>query len=281
MIFIIKIGGIILSIFSLFNLSLLHFNYNLDIINEINNYINEVIKWIKNLISKWYEEEEIFEPKEIFINSKREVKIIEKIVQPNNQTWTIPFIIIGGIALYCFNPDINGIIDPIISKIEDKMPINYTAFISGIFVYKFIAFTFTKVTGFKLGGDDNPDDIPGTPATTISDYFPDIENPTPVKEDVIKTAENMKAAFRLEKIRDMVNESHGNAEPLSYEEAERLYDEMQTPKASTSKLPYESSGYPPKAGKNPFDRKERFQDNFNSNRINISDESLKDINPGF
>jgi len=42
LIFILKLAGIILSIFSLFNLSLLHFNY--DIIEMFNNYINEVVK---------------------------------------------------------------------------------------------------------------------------------------------------------------------------------------------------------------------------------------------
>lgn len=159
LIFILKLAGIILSIFSLFNLSLLHFNY--DIIEMFNNYINEVVKWIKNLISKWYdEEEEIYEPREfIYPKSRKEIKIIEKTIQTSSQLWAIPFIIIGGVALFCFNPDINGIIEPIINKIEEKMPVNYGAFVSGIFTYKIITFTFSKITGFKFG-NDNPDDNP-------------------------------------------------------------------------------------------------------------------------
>jgi len=39
------------------------------------------------------------------------------------------------------------------------MPVNYGAFVSGIFTYKIITFTFSKITGFKFG-NDNPDDNP-------------------------------------------------------------------------------------------------------------------------
>lgn len=250
LIFTLKIIGTILSIFSLFNLSLLHFNY--DLIDEIKNYINEIIKWIRNLYSQWFEreEEEIYEPKE-FLNfkSRKEIKAIEKTIANSNQYWVIPFIIIGGVALFCFNPDINGILNPIITKIEDKMPVNYGAVISGIFTYKFITFTFSKITGFKLGNDnpdDNPDNIsvgesnsnPASHASGENSPINNRSNADYVRDTFREIREREEAWTNLprlvdDSVVDFIRESTIDTGSTSSVES--------IPKASTSNLPPETN----------------------------------------
>jgi len=256
-----------------------------------NNYINEVVKWIKNLISKWYdEEEEIYEPREfIYPKSRKEIKIIEKTIQTSSQLWAIPFIIIGGVALFCFNPDINGIIEPIINKIEEKMPVNYGAFVSGIFTYKIITFTFSKITGFKFGNDnpdDNPDNISvgesnSNPASHASGENSPINNRS--------NADYVRETFRDIREREEAWSNHPRLVDDSIVDfiTENTIDTSSnssvnnTPRASSSNLPSETVPIP-RAGRMPTARnRDNFIENFESGALAMPDSALKDINPGF
>lgn len=82
-----KVVSAIMVILSIFNISLLYCDFN--ILDEINNLINQIINYFKNLYLKLFnkdEDVEIDEPIDFFQikSSKKEIKIIEKTVQSPN-----------------------------------------------------------------------------------------------------------------------------------------------------------------------------------------------------
>lgn len=170
LIYFIKLASAIIAILSLFNVSLLY--YNFDVINEANDLINQIINWCKSLFSRWFtqeDDENIPDPVDFFQpKNRKDVKVIKKAVQQSsNNYWIIPIMIIGyGIICY-FNPNFNieETVNPVISQIESKIPSEYvTTFVTGTFIYKFFAISITYITGYKLTNDDNqppkPNDAP-------------------------------------------------------------------------------------------------------------------------
>jgi len=163
-IFIFKFISAIIAVLSLFNISLLY--YNFDPVNESINFISDIIIWIRNYISKWFineEDDEIPEPLEINKRrSRKEIKIIEKSVQSHNY-WVIPTMLIGYGLIYYYNPNINlnEILDPLIYKIEMNIPDTFpTTFVMGTFIYKFITISITYITGYNLTNDEPKDNPP-------------------------------------------------------------------------------------------------------------------------
>nr|UHB41844.1 hypothetical protein [Butyriboletus roseoflavus] len=163
----IKLVTAIMAILSLFNVTILYCNF--DIMNEITNYIINIINYIKNLISKWFsneEEDEIPEPRD-FLTYRKDIKIIDKTIQQtsNNSYWILPLFILGYAAIYYYNPQSNlsEIIEPILNKIDYKLPVeDPTVFITGVFTYKFITASISWITGYDLNlfkGDDPSEDI--------------------------------------------------------------------------------------------------------------------------
>jgi hypothetical protein len=58
--------------------------------------------------------------------------------------------IIGYATIYYYNPHLklDDILEPVLNKIENKLPIEYpTVFVSGIFTYKFITIALSYLTG--------------------------------------------------------------------------------------------------------------------------------------
>jgi len=248
-IYFIKLSSVIIAIFSLFNISL--FYYNFDVINEVNDLIMSIINWFKALLSKWFsnDEEEISEPVDFFTTKKRkEFKVIEKTIQQasNNSYWVLPLMIIGYGALYYYNPHINLelFINPVVSKIEDQIPENLPiTFITGTFIYKFITVSISYVTGYNF--IEHTED---EPKSNEDDTKP-IEN-----YDLTSTARN-----------DFINKDKSRYSPIDSlslrEQAEfeayfpKIEDDMQTPKASVSKLPETtSSENTPLMKENPFNK---------------------------
>nr|YP_010134864.1 hypothetical protein KYX09_mgp14 [Xerocomus impolitus]QWM94552.1 hypothetical protein [Xerocomus impolitus]QWM97184.1 hypothetical protein [Xerocomus impolitus]UHB41861.1 hypothetical protein [Xerocomus impolitus] len=207
-IYFIKLASAIISIFSLFNLSIIY--YDFDIMNEINDLINKIINSIKVLYNKWFsnnEEDEISDPVD-FLHYKKEIKVIEKVVEqtPNNSYWILPLMGISAIALYYYQPEINldEYINPILSKIDEIIPVNYTAFVTGMFVYKFIAISFTSIFDINIFDEADPKSDNSSQASLMGKYFK-----TESEEPSLLTDEERKA----------------------------LLDPEETPKASSSKLP--------------------------------------------
>jgi hypothetical protein len=155
-------------------------------------------------------------------------KAIEQ--NPNNY-WIIPIMIIIPIAFYYFSPQVNitetidPIIEPISNKIEEYLPKEYfTIFISCTFIHKFIIIGLSYITKEDLNifTDDNPkpDDSKFT-SGIVSEYKKDLQ-------EFLSTRERS---------------NYSPTDGLSFkekEEYESLFgkeDNLETPKASTSKLP--------------------------------------------
>jgi len=238
-IYFIKLSSAILAIFSLFNLSIIYYDY--DILNEINILVNKVIKYIRLLWFKWFSNEDIedIEDPIDFFQYKKEAKAIDKVVNqsPNNSYWIIPLMLAIPILFYYFNPQTNineiiePVINPIIEKVEEYLPKEYaTVFISGTIIYKFIIISISNITGYDLNifTDDNPkpDDSKFT-SGIVSEYKKDLQ--------------------------ELLNKRENNYSPIDKlsseekEEYESLFgkeDNLETPKASSSKLPETISDKP-------------------------------------
>lgn len=167
LIYFIKLASAIIAILSLFYVSLLY--YNFDVINEANDLINEIINWFRKLFYRWFpieDDENIPDPVYFFQpKNRKDVKVIKKAVQQSsNNYWLIPVMLIGYGTVYYFIPNLNleETINPVISQIESKIPSEYvTTFVTGTFIYKFLAISITYITGYKLTNDDsNSNDAP-------------------------------------------------------------------------------------------------------------------------
>jgi len=157
----IKLATAIIAILSLSNISIIYCNF--DIMNETNNYIINIINYIKKIISEWFsneEDDEISEPKD-FLSNRKEIKVIDKTIQQSsNSYWILPLMILGYATIYYYNPysNLEEILEPVLNKIDSK--ISYkdpTVFITGTIIYKFITVSITYITGYDLNifkGDD-------------------------------------------------------------------------------------------------------------------------------
>jgi len=249
-IYFIKLASAIMAILSLFNFSL--FYYNFDIIDSINDLINNFINYIKTLYNNWFgnKEYEISEPVE-FLSYRKNIKVIDKTIQhpTNNSYWILPLMIVGYGAIYYYNPHINleEIINPVISKFDDKISSDYvTTFVTGTFIYKFITASISYVTGYKLNpftGDDG----------SLSD-----EDRKNIKEIIT----NYKGASTYSPTENLTAEEKEEYNTLFPKE-----EDLNTPKATTSKLP---SGNPP-LNENPFKKIKIIQYSPNSSEIKIED----------
>ena len=245
-IFIFKFISAIIAVLSLFNISLLY--YNFDPVNESINFISDIIIWIRNYISKWFineEDDEIPEPLEINKRrSRKEIKIIEKSVQSHNY-WVIPTMLIGYGLIYYYNPNINlnEILDPLIYKIEMNIPDTFpTTFIMGTFIYKFITISITYITGYNLTNDEN---LPKDKPSSEDEPFALLTN---------RDKENLQNCLVM-KGDKVLYENKTSSPTLSLSENEQddinsLFpkDDEKTPKPSTSQLPE----IRPSIGENPF-----------------------------
>ena len=179
-------------------------------------------------------------------------KAIEQ--SPNNSYWIIPLMIIAPIAFYYFNPQVNineiiePIIEPITNKIEEYLPKNYfTIFISCTFIHKFIIIGLSCITKEDLNifTDDNPKpDDSKFKSAIVSEYKKDLQELLNKRE---RSNYDLADSLSLE----------------AKEEFESLFpmeDNLETPKASTSKLPETISNKPdmPMIGENPFNKKGKF-----------------------
>ena len=135
------------------------------------------------------------------------------------------------ILYYYFNPQINineiiePIIEPTISKIEEYFPKGYaTIFVSGTIIYNFITVTLSNITGYNLNifTDDNPKpDDSKFKSAIVSEYKKDLQELLNKRE---RSNYDLADSLSLE----------------AKEEFESLFpmeDNLETPKASTSKLP--------------------------------------------
>ena len=265
-IYFIKLSSAIIAIFSLFNLSIIYYDY--DILNEINTLFNNIIKYLRILYNKWFgieDIEEIEEPIDFFQYKK---EVIDKVVNqsPNNSYWIIPIMIIIPIVFYYYNPQVNikeiiePIINPAISKIEEYLPKEYaTVFISGTIIYKFITVSISNITGYDLNifTDDNP------------------------KPDASKFSSGIVSQYKKD-LQEFLNKGKiGNYDPvdsLSSEdkaEFESLFPkEEETPKASTSKLPESKSSKSelPIIGENPYNKISKYDKSpIDSKQVKIED----------
>ena len=158
------------------------------------------------------------------------------------------------IAFYYFNPQVNineiiePVINPIIEKVEEYLPKKYaTVFISGTIIYKFIIISISNITGYDLNifTDDNPKpDNNNIKSGIIAEYKKDLliiknkrDNYSPIDELSLEAKEEFESLFPKEE------------------------DLLETPKASTSKLPETISNKPdmPMIGENPFNKKGKFE----------------------
>lgn len=137
-------------------------------------------------------------------------------------------------AIYYFNPSLNveEIINPVISKFEDKIPSNYvTTFVTGTFIYKFITVSISYITGYKLN-----------PFTGDGDSLSD-EDRKNIRE-IISNYKGVSNYYPTESLADAKED---------YETLFLKEDDLNTPKASNSKLPepinYENR---PLMEENPF-----------------------------
>jgi len=231
-IYFIKLASAIIAILSLFNLSIIYYDY--DILNEINELVNKIINYIRLLWNKWLgnKEEDIEEPIDFFYY-KKEVKVIQKAVEQNtnNSYWIIPIMLAVPIIYYYFNPQVNineildPIIEPVTNKIEEYLPKEYfTIFVGCTFIHKFIIIGLSYLTGEDLNifTDDNP------------------------KPDEPKFTSGINSEYRKD-LQELLNKGKRNnyspmddLNPEEREEYEALFTkEEETPKASTSKLPPE------------------------------------------
>jgi hypothetical protein len=155
-IYLIKLAGAIIAVFSLFNISIIYYDY--DILNEINDLVNKAIRYIRLLYNKWFGIEDIDEIEDPidFFQYKKEVKVIDKVANqfPNNSYWIIPLMLTIPILYYYFNPQINineiiePVIEPITNKIEKYLPKEYfTIFVGCTFIHKFIIIGISYLTG--------------------------------------------------------------------------------------------------------------------------------------
>jgi hypothetical protein len=136
----------------------------------------------------------------------------------------LPLIIIGYAIIFVYNPQINldGILEPILNQIEAKLPENFPkTFVAGTFIYKFITVSISYLTGYNLNpftGDEG----------SLSD-----EDRNNIREII----NNYKDISRYSP-----SESLTAGEIVEYDALFPLEEDLNTPKASTSKLPL---GNPP------------------------------------
>jgi hypothetical protein len=144
--------------------------------------------------------------------------------------------IITPIAFYYFNPQVNineiiePVIEPISNKIEEYLPKEYfTIFISCTFIHKFIIIGLSYITKEDLNifTDDNPkpDDSKFT-SGIVSEYKRNLQ-------EFLNKRNNYDPADSL-----------SSEEKEEYESLFPMEDNLETPKASTSKLPETISDKP-------------------------------------
>ena len=246
-IFIFKFISAIIAVLSLFNISLLY--YNFDPVNESINLISDIINWIRNYISKWFiDEDDDYIPEPLEINKKgyrKEIKTIEKSVQSHNY-WVIPVMIMFYGFIYYLNPHVNieDSINPILNQIEDKFPENFpTTFIMGAFIHKLISVVISYCIENELTNNDNlPKDKPSS--EDGPSFLTEWERNRLSKEQLISYN---KIISGKEKVH------YSPTDNVSEDEQDIINslfpkDDEKTPKPSTSQLPE----IRPSIGENPF-----------------------------
>lgn len=133
------------------------------------------------------------------------------------------------ILYYYFNPQTNineiiePVINPIIETVEEYLPKEYaTVFISGTIIYKFIIISISNITGYDLNifTDDNPKpDDSKFSSGIVSEYKRNLQ-------EFLNKRNNYDPADSL-----------SSEEKEEYESLFPMEDNLETPKASTSKLP--------------------------------------------
>lgn len=247
----IKLTSAIIAILSLFNVTIIYYNFY--IMNDVTSYIIKIINFIKKILSKMFsneEDDEIAEPKD-FLSYRKDIKIVEKTIQTsNNSYWILPLMVIGYAAIYYYNPHsiLTEIIEPIINKYDSKRNfVDPTIFVTGILTYKFITIAITYITGYDLNifkGNDSPDNL-----NLEQNRFKDKNSYSPTDNLSPETTEDLETYFR---------------------KIDEKYDlnDLDTPKASTSKLPDIKS---PPYIENPFNKIKLPQNLILQNKLKIED----------